>query len=100
MTRYRWDGSQWVNKRTGEPMEAPDRVCMPLIQSDIAPYMSVVSNKMIDGRSDRREDLKRSGCREVDPSEGPVGCRTEKWAKRLKMPQVDLSEKRLSDQTI
>ncbi len=97
--RYIWKQGQWISKKTGEPMEAPDRVCAPLIQSDIAPYMSVVSNKVIDGRKDRREDLKRSGCREVDPSEGLPGVRSEKWAKRLKMPIVDLSEKRLTDQT-
>lgn len=96
--RYVWRG-QWVNKRTGEPMEAPDRIACPMVQSDTKPYMSVVSNKLIDGRADRREDLKRTGCREVDSSEGPIGCRTEKWARRLNMPQVgDLSVKRQADQ--
>lgn len=79
-------------------MEAPDRVCMPRVQSDTPAYMSVVSNKLIDGKRERREDLKRSGCREVDPSEGPVACRTEKWARRLGLPQEDLSIKRLADQ--
>jgi len=97
--RYRWDGRQWVSKSTGEPMEAPDRIAVPMVQSDIKPYMSVVSNKMIDGKAAQREDLKRSGCRLVDPSEYKVeGCRTEKWARRLKTDVVDMSEKSLADQ--
>lgn len=39
------------------------------IQPDIKPYWSVASNRMIGSRSSRREDLKVTGCREVDPSE-------------------------------
>ena len=39
------------------------------IQPDINPYFSVASNRMIGSRSTRREDLKMTGCREVDPSE-------------------------------
>lgn len=39
------------------------------IQPDIKPYFSVASNRMIGSRSTRREDLKMTGCREVDPSE-------------------------------
>jgi hypothetical protein len=39
------------------------------IQPDIKPYWSVASNRMIGSRSSRREDLKATGCREVDPSE-------------------------------
>jgi hypothetical protein len=39
------------------------------IQPDIKPYFSVATNRMIGSRSTRREDLKISGCREVDPSE-------------------------------
>ncbi len=68
-------------------MELPegDGVAMPMIQSDTPGYMSVASGKYIEGRTARREDLKRTGCREVDPSEGPKTCRTEKWARKLKM---------------
>ncbi len=70
-------------------MEAPDRIAVPYIASDIKPYRSVASGKMVDGRSARREDLKRTGCREVDPSEYKAEtCRTEKWAKRLGLPHV------------
>ena len=39
------------------------------IQPDIKPYWSVASNRMIGSRSTRRDDLRATGCREVDPSE-------------------------------
>ena len=39
------------------------------ITRDIAPYMSMASRQMIDGRAAQREDLKRTGCRVVDPGE-------------------------------
>jgi hypothetical protein len=85
--RYVLRNGQWVSPLTGEAMELPkgDVVCMPMIQSDQAPFKSPVTGKMVDGRSAHREDLKRSGCRVMDPSEGPATCRTEKWAKKLKM---------------
>ena len=96
--RYVWRDGKFRDKRTGKPMKIKDEnaICRPNIQPDIAPYLSVASSKMVDGRTDRREDLKRTGCRPVDPSEGLPGCRTEKWAKRLGMDVVDMSEKRLS----
>lgn len=83
-TTYRWDGERFVNKATGEPMQTIDRIAVPHIASDIKPYFSVATGKMIDGRAAQREDLKRSGCRIVDPSEyKPQTCRTKKWADRL-----------------
>lgn len=48
------------------------------VMPDIQPYFSIASNRWVDGRTQRREDLKITGCREVDPSEkssfmsGPV----------------------------
>ena len=83
-TTYVWRNGRFENKATGEPMDAPDRVCVPHIMSDIGEYRSVASGKMITGRAAQREDLKRTGCRLVDPSEyKPETCRTQKWAKRL-----------------
>ena len=41
----------------------------PLIQRDLPAYYSVASQRWVDGRSDRREDLARTGCRPLDPSE-------------------------------
>lgn len=56
---------------------------MPMIQSDLPGYMSVVSNKWVEGRRARRDDLARTGCRPCEPEEGPKYCTTKKWAKRL-----------------
>lgn len=83
ITRYAWRNGQFINKETGLPMQAPDRICAPLIQSDHQAYYSHASGKMIEGRTARRDDLARTGCREVDPSEGPKTCKTEKWARKL-----------------
>lgn len=85
--RYVWRDGRFRDPSTNEPMALPDGddIALPYIASDIKPYYSVVSNRMIDGRAAQREDLKRNGCRLVDPSEyKPETCRTEKWAKRLK----------------
>lgn len=74
MTRYILRDGQLVSRETNEPLELPERgeITAPYIASDIPAYMSVASGKMIDGRADRREDLKRTGCRECDPSEFKV----------------------------
>ena len=98
MTKYIWKDGQWTDKDTGLPMEAPDRLAVPVIRSDIGEYMSVVSNKMISGRAAQREDLKRAGCRLAEPEDAPPPvARTEKWARRLGYDREDLSEKRLTD---
>ena len=51
----------------------------PSIQRDLPAYLSPVSRKMIDGRWDRREDFKRTGTREVDPSEKPARVEEPSW---------------------
>ena len=89
--KYVWRDGHFRDPATNEPMDLPvrDDIALPYIVSDIKPYRSVVSNTMIDGRAAQREDLKRSGCRLVDPSEyRPETCRTEKWAKRLRKDHV------------
>lgn len=59
----------------------------PQIVSDIdargMEYVSPATGKMITSRAERREDLKRSGCREVDPSEHKPEYRQKKYAKRF-----------------
>ena len=42
---------------------------MRRLPCDLPEYVSPVTGKPVDGRAARREDLKRSGCREVEPSE-------------------------------
>ena len=63
---YFFDKGKLTRKHT-----IPDRSQQagPFLQSDIGGYISPVGNGWIEGRSARREDLKRSGCREIDPSE-------------------------------
>ena len=84
MARYVWKGGSWVNKHTQEPMDKPfeGQVCAPSVQSDIPEYISPVTFKPVDGRAARREDLKRSGCREVDPSEYTPIYRNERFARK------------------
>ena len=38
-----------------------------LIWSDLPAYESPIDGRIIEGRAQRREDLKRNGCREYDP---------------------------------
>jgi len=63
--RYRWD------KETGALIEVPwDSVQQSLsaaVWDDLPAYTSPIDGRLIDGRRQRREDLKRHGCR---PYEG------------------------------
>lgn len=53
-----------------EVVEAPRRKSVaPSIMRDIPEYKSPLGTGLITSRSHRREDLKRGGAREVDPSE-------------------------------
>ncbi len=75
----------WISKSTGKPMETgPDFVPTPQITRDIAPYMSMASKKMVDGRAAQREDLARTGCRVVDPSEHKITYNNKKYAEAEK----------------
>lgn len=69
MTRYRWDGDRFVD-RDGIPMptEIRDFVPSPYVVRDVS-YKSPLSGKEITSRSQRREEMKIHGVREVDPSE-------------------------------
>jgi hypothetical protein len=68
MTRYRWDGDQFVNRATGEPMQAPDRISAPMVVKDVS-YVSPLTMRPVTSRSQRREEMKIHNVREVDPSE-------------------------------
>lgn len=75
MASYAWKDGRFVDKKTGEPMlsdkeRKSKKICLPYIRSDLPGYVSPVTGKWIEGRAARREDLARTGCREVDPSEG------------------------------
>lgn len=76
MATYIYDRTKGclVDKATGEPMpKDPNWVpAVPYITTDIQGYRSRVSGKWIDGRAAQRDDLARTGCRLLDPSECPV----------------------------
>lgn len=84
MARYVWKDGQFVDRKTGEPMEKPfeGQICMPNVTGDLPEYISPVTGKPVDGRWARREDLKRSGCREVDPSEWKPRYLNRKFAEK------------------
>lgn len=97
--RYYLKGDYWYNVDTmeidGKPgmfhTAAPKQKDGGMyIISDIPPYKSPVNGKIVDGRYARREDLKRSGCREVDPCEIRQGY-SEDFARRkgLAMPEKE-----------
>lgn len=56
-------GVGWVDAR---PQARPKG---PFIVPDLPEYKSPLGTGVISGRAARREELKRAGCREVDPSE-------------------------------
>lgn len=83
ISRYVLRGETWVDKATGKLMKTKgDFVPTPRLQRDIAPYMSMTTQKMIDGRAAQRDDLARSGCRVADPSEFKVTYNDKKNAIR------------------
>ena len=84
MAKFVWRSGSWVNKHTLEPMHKPyeGQVCCPTVQSDIPEYISPVTMKPVVGRAAQREDLKRAGCRLVDPSEHTPVYRNERFARK------------------
>lgn len=68
MTRYVFRDDQWVERGTGEPLVAPDRVASPFVLSDVE-YKSPLSGKLVTSRSQRRDEMKMHGVREVAPDE-------------------------------
>lgn len=68
-----WDGPGLYNRRTGYMLDQPQRgeeICAPMVVRDTPAYYSVVSDKWVDGKRDRREDLARTGCIEMDRDYG------------------------------
>lgn len=85
MTKYVYRNGALVNKDTGEPLAIESKeICAPYITSDIPAYFSHASGKWVEGRSARREDMKRAGVRELDPSEFKPQYRDKKRAERNK----------------
>lgn len=72
MARCYWDreAREWVEYdhialRAARAKESTG----PFVVSDIPEYRSPLGTGIVSGRAQRREELKRHNCREVDPSE-------------------------------
>ena len=77
--RYIWRGGEWVDVRGFGP---PQLARTPYIWSDLPAYKSPLGTGVVDGRTARREELKRHNCREVEPSEFNAVYRNPKFAKK------------------
>ena len=86
-----YEGAGLYNLKTGYQMEQPqgDEICAPMICSDIPDYRSPVDGKVISGRVQRRDDLKRHNCYEIDPPGSGTMHRglSKKYAPTLKQRQ-------------
>lgn len=79
--RYRWiKGVGFVPYEDLTPVQ---RVPGPYVMGDIQPYKSPLGTGEITSRSQRREDLKRGGCREVDPSEFKPAYHSKRFAEKI-----------------
>ncbi|WP_313078341.1 hypothetical protein [Agrobacterium pusense] len=76
MAVYVSRNGRMVDKATGAPMLSPEErakpVPVPMIISDIPEYRSPIDGRVISTRSERRDDLKRNGCVEYEPSMSPT----------------------------
>jgi hypothetical protein len=76
MAKYVKRGGQWVHHSTGAPFltdaERSRPIGCPTIISDIPEYASPIDGRMITSRSERRDDLRRNGCVEYEPSLSPT----------------------------
>lgn len=81
--RYVFRNGEFVERSTGEPMAAPDRIASPYVVSDVT-YKSPLSGKEITSRSQRREEMKAHGVREMDPGEYKPVYRKKKNAERAR----------------
>ena len=67
-----WEGAGLYHKKHGTAFPRTQRaeLCAPMVMHDTPAYFSVVSSKWVEGRRERREDLKRTGCIEMDRDYG------------------------------
>lgn len=83
MARCYWDreAREWVEYDHLELRAQRARhAAGPFIVSDIPEYKSPLGTGIVSSRSQRREELKRHNCREVDPSEWKPGFYNRKYA--------------------
>lgn len=83
--RYVWVSEQ-MRFVPVEQIAPRPRIKAPNIMSDIEPYRSPLGTGEITSRSHRREDLKRGGCREVDPGEFKPVYHSKRFAEKIGKP--------------
>ncbi|HEX6963274.1 MAG TPA: hypothetical protein VF175_15510 [Lacipirellula sp.] len=79
--RWRWNGKRVVKVKDDAPL-TPRLQIVP----DIKGYLSPCGTGWIDGRAARREDLKRTNSREVDPGEFKVKYTNPRFARKYGLP--------------
>ena len=74
MPTYVRRNGAFVDKKTGEPMTLPEEVSWPRFQiiKPMPEYRSPIDGRLITTKHERREDLKRNGCYEYEPSASPT----------------------------
>ncbi len=75
----------WIDKASGLPVPPLDdetKIFAPMIVRDIPAYRSPIDGRIINTRSERRDDLRRHNCVEYEPSLSPTKgrIRNEKFA--------------------
>jgi hypothetical protein len=90
-SRYVWRDGKFRDPATNEPMPMPERdgVCCPRVQSDIKEYASPIDGKMITSRSERRYDLAKHNCVEVDPPKVKRKYRNPSFALKRNLPLAE-----------
>lgn len=88
------DGYRHVSARHDSPDCCGEKtqlvIVPPAVQPDIPGYESPVTGKWVDGRSARREDLRRTGCRPYEPGE-------REYAQRAMADEERKSDRRLEE---
>ena len=96
MSTYLWDATEkeWlpadqvVGRRMATELDKRSNLAFPYIRGDLPPYRSPVTGKIIEGRAARREDLARTGCREVDPSEYKPVYKNYEFCQKHRLPYM------------
>jgi hypothetical protein len=76
----------YAQKARRQPSKAATDLPMPYVRGDLPTYISPVTRKPVDGRRERREDLAKAGCREVDPSEFKPIYRNYEFCQKRRLP--------------
>lgn len=91
--RYVWRDGAFRERKTGDPLLTEDEkkgpLSLPMVTPVMPEYASPIDGRAITTRHERREDLKRNGCVEYEPSLSPTKGRfknphfAKKWGVKL-----------------